>query len=59
MREVRARGEHGASVAIGVARQTLTRALARLHLQAGSILLIRTGLASLNQSHSVSPPSAA
>lgn len=58
MREVRARGEHGASVAIGVARQTLTRALARLHLQSGSVLLIRTGLAALNQPASA-PPSAA
>jgi len=47
MRLVRNRGEHRAAVAVGVARNTVARALARLHLQAGSVLLIRTGLASL------------
>lgn len=46
MREVRRRGEQGAASHLGVARQTITRALARLRLLPGSVLLIRTGLAS-------------
>lgn len=50
MREVRSRGEHRAAVQIGVARVTLARALARLPLQRGSLLLIRVGLASLDPS---------
>lgn len=58
MREVRSRGEHRAAVQIGVARVTLARALARLPLQTGSVLLIRTGLDALTAANgnSAEPP---
>jgi hypothetical protein len=63
MREVRSRGEHRAAVQIGVARVTLARALARLPLLAGSVLLIRTGLDALtpaaNGNRAEPPPQAA
>lgn len=58
MLEVRRRGEHRTAVQIGVARVTIARALARLPMQSGSVLLIRTGLASLN-SGAAPPPRAA
>ena len=46
--EINACGEHQAATRLGVARVTMTRALARLPLQRGSLLLIRVGLASLD-----------
>ena len=56
---VRSRGEHGAAVRIGVARNTVARALARLPLMAGSTLLIRTALAALPvESAAPTPPQA-
>lgn len=47
MAEVRAHGDCKAASRVGISRQTIARALARLPIQAGSVLLIRTGLASL------------
>lgn len=55
--EINAHGEHQAAARLGVARVTMTRALARLPLQRGSLLLIRTGLASLTPP--ATPPQAA
>ena len=54
--EINAHGEHRTASRLGVARVTMTRALARLPLQRGSLLLIRVGLASLDPS---SAPAAA
>ena len=56
---VRSRGEHGAAVRIGVARNTVARALARLPLMAGSTLLIRTALAASSRDRASTPPQAA
>ena len=47
MAQVRAHGEQRAAGRMGLARQTVARALARLPLMAGSTLLIRTALAAL------------
>jgi len=55
--EINAHGEHKTAARLGVARVTMTRALARLPLQRGSLLLIRTGLASLKPT-STSPQAA-
>lgn len=45
MREIRRAGETAASRRLGVPRQTMARALARLKIQTGNVLLIRTALA--------------
>lgn len=46
MLEIRKAGETDASRRLGIPRQTMARALARLKIQAGSVLLIRSALAS-------------
>lgn len=46
MVEIRRAGETAASRRLGIPRSTMARALARLKIQAGSVLLIRTALAS-------------
>lgn len=55
--EINAHGEHSTANRLGIARVTMSRALARLPLQRGSLLLIRTGLASLKSTST--PPQAA
>lgn len=55
--EINAHGEHSTANRLGIARVTMSRALARLPLQRGSLLLIRTGLASLKPTST--PPQAA
>lgn len=45
MAEIRRGGETAASRRLGIPRQTMARALARLRIQAGSVLLIRSALA--------------
>jgi len=47
MAEVRRAGETSASRRLGLSRNLMARALARLPLRAGSILLIRNALASV------------
>lgn len=61
MVEVRRAGETAASRRLGIPRPTMARALARLKIQAGSVLLIRHGLASTRPSadNTVPPPEAA
>jgi len=60
MAEIRRHGEQRAAGRMGLARQTVARALARLPLMAGSTLLIRTALAALPvESAAPTPPQAA
>lgn len=60
MTEVRRTGETAASRRLGVPRSTMARALARLKIQTGSVLLIRHGLASTRpSSNEPSSPEAA
>ena len=55
------RGEVQAAAALPVARTTLLRALAKRPLRLGSLLVIRQGLAALEQHHTSTnhPPQAA
>lgn len=58
MREIRLAGETRASRRLGIPRQTMARALARLRIHTGSVLLIRSGLAA-NGNRAEPPPRAA
>lgn len=62
MAEVRRQGETAAAHWLGLSRNLLARALARLPIRAGSILLIRAALAPSSRapaSHAPHPPQAA
>ena len=59
MAEIRKHGEQRAAGRMGLARQTVARALARLPLMAGSTLLIRTALAASSRDRASTPPQAA
>lgn len=56
--EIRTHGEHRAAIRLGLARQTMARAIARLPMQSGSILMIRAAIAALSEKNSP-PPQAA
>lgn len=59
MLEVRRSGEVAACHRLGLSRTVMQRALARLPLQKGSILLVRHGLASAKRAATSPPPEAA